>query len=158
MGLGVRSGRSYTVNNQLTCGWLMARADEVYEPGFGPGDPAILVTGNDFSGVHGPLLRSGRARVFDYAPTPEETADVLAPAFEAHVDGPPSALVEAFPEATVAELLEAVSRLRDGWLESAGIGTYLPATDGAVASLPEPPRIALGEIAAFITARRGSGR
>ena len=116
MGLGVHSARTYTVNTQLTCGWLMARTDEVYEPGLGPDRPAILVTGNDFSGVHGPLLRSGRARIFEYAPTAKEVADVLEPVFAKHVEGDRAAILEAFPGVTVAEVLEAVSSLRDRWI------------------------------------------
>ena len=116
LGLGVHSARTYTVNTQLACGWLMARADEVYEPGFGPDRPAILVTGNDFSGVHGPLLRSGRARIFEYSPTAEEVAGVLEPVFDRHVEGDRAAILEAFPGVTVAEVLEAVSSLRDRWV------------------------------------------
>lgn len=148
MGLGVHSARTYTVNNQLTCGWLMARADEVYEPGFGPDRPAILVTGNDFSGVHGPLLRSGRARVFGYSPTAEEVAAALEPAFAAHIEGDRAAIAEACPGATIAEVLEAVSSLRDRWVADS------PRPQGAFGPLP---KIAAEEVAgALIRLREGS--
>lgn len=116
MSIGVHRSRNYTVNTQLTTGWLMAQADRAGDPGFGAGEPAILVTGNDFSGVHGPLLRSGRARLFGYEPTPDEVASVLAPAFEAHVQGQASEIVRQHPRASVADFLEAISQLRDAWL------------------------------------------
>lgn len=120
MGLSVHAGRNYTVNTQLTSGWLMARADRVQEPGFGPDEPAVFVTGNDFSAVHRPLLRAGRARLFEYRPTPEETEAAIAEAFAAHVEGGAEGLAREFPSATVADFLEAVSQLRDLWLECQG--------------------------------------
>lgn len=129
MSLGVHAGRSYTVNTQLATGWLMARADEVYEPGFGPGEPAILVTGNDLSTLHGPLLRSGRARPFRYEPSPEETAAVLAPILRTHTGDEGAGLLREFPKLTVADVLEALSTLRDRSLER-------PHRAGGVPTLP----------------------
>lgn len=146
MSLGVLSDRSYTVNTQLTTGWLMAKADRVYEPSFSVSDPAIIVTGNDFSGVHRPLLRNGRARLFEYTPTPEESCAVLLPIFERHVDGSPEELVRRFPRACIADFLEAISALRDRWIEGLISSGIDPRTCG-----DEAPRISVDEAAAALT-------
>ncbi len=68
---------TYTVNNQLTTGWLMAMADENYGSAFDEASPAIFVTGNDLSTIHTPLLRPGRADHFKYEPSFEELRPIV---------------------------------------------------------------------------------
>lgn len=113
LSVGTLANRSYTVNTQLVVGWLMAVADDTYGT-LARHSPAIVVTGNDFSAVHGPLLRTGRARVFNYDPTTEEKDEILQPIFAHHLSSVPNGLVSEFQDLSVSDFVEALARLRDG--------------------------------------------
>jgi hypothetical protein len=75
---GKRENNFYTVNSQLLAGFLMNLADDV---SLCKMDTVrripIIVTGNDMSVVHGPLLRPGRVDVFTWQPTEQERAVMI---------------------------------------------------------------------------------
>lgn len=102
-----------TINTQLTTGWLMSLADRISDPTFSSSFPAIFVTGNNLGLVHQPLLRSGRARLFEYEPTGEETAAVLNPILMSLGLDNISKDLCRYSNMTLADILEAVSRSVD---------------------------------------------
>ena len=71
--------REYTVNTQLLTGFLMNLADEPTKCGdkYTYRVPLIL-TGNDFTGLHGPLVRPGRMDFFDWNPTLDQKIEIVS--------------------------------------------------------------------------------
>ena len=70
---GRRENSYYTVNSQLLSGFLMNLADDIALCKMDTTRRIpIVVTGNDMSIVHGPLLRPGRVDVFTWRPTEHE--------------------------------------------------------------------------------------
>ncbi|MEV0005810.1 AAA family ATPase [Micromonospora sp. NPDC050980] len=68
----------YTVNSQLLSGFLMNLADDVALCGMNTTRRIpLIVTGNDMSVVHGPLLRPGRVDIFTWRPTEQERAIMI---------------------------------------------------------------------------------
>lgn len=70
--------RRYTVNTQLLVGFLMNLADDPRRCG----DRAvsrvpIVFTGNNFSLLHGPLIRHGRMNFFEWSPTIDQKIEIV---------------------------------------------------------------------------------
>jgi hypothetical protein len=81
-----RNGTQYTVNSQLLTGFLMNLNDDVASCRVGTGRRLpVYLTGNDFSCLHGPLVRPGRIDFFTWEPTPEERADIVFTALTDYV-------------------------------------------------------------------------
>lgn len=68
----------YTVNTQLVVGTLMSIADHPHSVrGVRTNRVPIIVTGNDFTTLYGPLTREGRMSSFPWLPTLEEKIEVV---------------------------------------------------------------------------------
>jgi hypothetical protein len=66
-------GREYTVNTQLLTGFLMNLADAPTRlNGMTTLRIPIILTGNDFTALHGPLVRHERMTFFEWAPSETE--------------------------------------------------------------------------------------
>ena len=61
-----------TINSVLLTGYLMNLTQHSHDSQI-----PIIVTGNDFSHVYAPLLRSGRADVFVWSPSDQEKQDIV---------------------------------------------------------------------------------
>lgn len=72
----------YTVNRQVVVSQLMNLCDYPTEvSGNNTARVPIIVTGNNPSSMHGPLMRRGRVRVVAYEPTQEQRVAVVATLF-----------------------------------------------------------------------------
>lgn len=82
-GLGKWEGRvQYTINRQNVFGELMHLADYPYSvQGTRTKRIPIILTGNDFTKLYEPLTRAGRMTSFEWKPTLEEKARIIAPIF-----------------------------------------------------------------------------
>ena len=72
----------YTVNSQTLFGELMHLCD--YPRSVDRKDTEripIIITGNDFSKLYRPLVRTGRMSLFSWEPTTDELTDILQPLF-----------------------------------------------------------------------------
>ena len=68
--VSIHTDRRYTVNTQLLAGALMNLCDDPYRVGgVDTCRVPVVATGNDFTCLHAPLTRRGRARFFDWEPT-----------------------------------------------------------------------------------------
>lgn len=85
---GRASNARYTVNSQLLTGFMMNLADDVQmcDVGTSRRFPIVLTT-NDLSTLHGPLIRPGRMRVFTWEPTPGERVEMIFSALQGRVSG-----------------------------------------------------------------------
>lgn len=104
----------YTVNRQNIFGELMHLADfpNVVEDRRVQRVPIIL-TGNDFSKLYGPLIRPGRMRSFSWIPDRLEKADVLRGVFSEMDEEQRLQLVGHFPDQPVAFFSHVRSQLID---------------------------------------------
>ncbi|KAB2813203.1 AAA family ATPase [Pimelobacter simplex] len=104
----------YTVNRQTVVGELMHLCDfpEVVAGRPSPRVP-IIVTGNDFSRLYGPLIRSGRFRRMTWRPNFEEKRDIVAGFYPSSVAGAAGDLVALFPERPVAFFADVLSAALD---------------------------------------------
>ena len=80
--IAVQSDRRYGVNTQLVSGTLMHIADDPNNVG----DRStmripIILTGNNFQTLYGPLIRRGRMRFFDWVPSIETKIHVVKTIF-----------------------------------------------------------------------------
>lgn len=83
-----RDGIRYTVNSQLLTGFLMNLADDVSMCQVNTSRRIpIFLTGNDFSSLHGPLVRPGRMDFFTWVPNEGERAHILLSALDPFVSG-----------------------------------------------------------------------
>ena len=81
-----RDGIRYTVNSQLLTGFLMNLADDVSMCQVNTSQRIpIFLTGNDFSSLHGPLIRPGRMDFFTWVPNQDERAQILHGALDPFV-------------------------------------------------------------------------
>jgi ATP-dependent 26S proteasome regulatory subunit len=82
-GLGKWEGRvQYTINRQNVFGELMHLADYPHSvQGTRTQRIPIILTGNDFTKLYEPLTRAGRMTSFEWKPTLEEKARIIAPIF-----------------------------------------------------------------------------
>ncbi|MER7332922.1 MULTISPECIES: AAA family ATPase [unclassified Micromonospora] len=68
----------YTVNSQLLVGFLMNMADDLGMCQLSTTERyPVFLTGNDFSMMHGPLMRPGRMNIFTWEPNADERARVI---------------------------------------------------------------------------------
>jgi SpoVK/Ycf46/Vps4 family AAA+-type ATPase len=75
----MKSNVQTTINTWLVVGDLMHLADFPLEvDGRMCYRIPIIITGNNFSALHGPLLRPGRTKLFEWVPTDNEKIDVLS--------------------------------------------------------------------------------
>ncbi|MFV3130534.1 AAA family ATPase [Niveispirillum sp. KHB5.9] len=72
---GLSNGVDGTVNSQLFSNYLMHICDSRPSK---HGRVPIIVTGNDFSRLYGPLTRNGRMEMFEWAPTKQEKFAIWA--------------------------------------------------------------------------------
>jgi ATPase family associated with various cellular activities (AAA) len=78
--------RRYTVNTQLLNGTLMSLCDDPYH--IGEQDTyriPMIVTGNDFTSLHEPLTRHGRAQFYDWKPDITVKTEIVRHMFEGYV-------------------------------------------------------------------------
>jgi hypothetical protein len=81
-------GRTYTANTQLITGALMNLADNPRQLGMeATVRVPIIVTGNNFEGLHTPLMRHGRMDFFEWKPTAEERLEIVSKMFEYLLEG-----------------------------------------------------------------------
>lgn len=80
---GLGEGGYFTMNQQTIFGQLMHLVDY---PNSVEGKETlrvpIIITGNDFSKLYGPLVRAGRMTAFQWIPTPEERAEIVCSIFK----------------------------------------------------------------------------
>lgn len=71
--------RETTVNTQLLTGFLMNLADNPRQcAGSETSRIPIIMTGNNFTALHGPLMREGRMDLYDWEPSVDEKVDVIS--------------------------------------------------------------------------------
>lgn len=93
----------YTVNRQNIFGELMHLADFPNDvDGRKVQRVPIILTGNDFTKLYGPLIRPGRLRAFPWLPTTGERAEVLQRLFSELSADECAKLVAEFPGMPVA--------------------------------------------------------
>ena len=123
-----------TVNTQILQGTLMALCDDPTVISVGqewaatrpmPRVP-IFITANDLSCLYAPLVREGRMDKFFYAPTREESIDLLVRLFEPHLDVIQAGmLLSTFPGQQLDFFAAAKNRLCDdavrAWIRETGI-------------------------------------
>jgi len=104
----------YTVNRQTVVGELMHLCDfpETVEGRPSPRVP-IIVTGNDFSRLHGPLTRPGRLRRMTWRPTVEERREIVAGFYPAGAADAARDLVLLHPERPVVFFADVLSAALD---------------------------------------------
>jgi SpoVK/Ycf46/Vps4 family AAA+-type ATPase len=104
----------YTVNRQNIFGELMHLADYPHqvEGKVVPRVPIIL-TGNDFSKLYGPVVRPGRMRSFPWKPSPEERLGVLTRILPALAERELRELLREFPDQPVAFFAHVLTQLTD---------------------------------------------
>jgi SpoVK/Ycf46/Vps4 family AAA+-type ATPase len=112
LSLGRNEATQYTVNTQLTTGWLMSLADEVYAPAFTENAPAIIITGNNLASVYSPLLRQGRAKHYLYQPSKQDIKEILVP-IVSELLGYCVALTDLPDDLSIADILNQVTELID---------------------------------------------
>jgi SpoVK/Ycf46/Vps4 family AAA+-type ATPase len=115
----------YTVNRQNVFGELMHLTDfpETVERQPLPRVP-IVVTGNDFTKLYGPLLRLGRMHLFTWTPTDQEKLAVVERLYPELTRADCAALLKDFPGQPVTFYAQLRDRLHDdllwSYLEQAG--------------------------------------
>jgi hypothetical protein len=76
--VSTKSDRKYTANSQLLSGAMMHLCDNPHHVnGKRTYRIPIIVTGNDFTSLHKPLVRRGRAVFCDWSPTLEEKVAIV---------------------------------------------------------------------------------
>jgi hypothetical protein len=108
----------YTVNRQQVIGELMHMADypHVIENKKTNRVP-IIVTGNDFTKLYGPLVRAGRMKLFSWIPTQEEKVHITSHIFPELNVQEHALLVQEFSEEPIAFYSTLRSTLIDDKLE-----------------------------------------
>lgn len=93
----------YTVNTQIVIATLMHLADhpENVDGKEVPRIPIIL-TGNDFTKIYGPISRPGRMRSFMWEPATDEKCEMLAPVFSLLDQYELETLIRAFPDKPIS--------------------------------------------------------
>jgi len=76
----------------------------------------IIVTGNDFTKLYGPLARSGRMKLFEWCPSPEERAQIVAQIFRDLSEAECNSLVREFPVQPIAFFSDLKASLFDDLL------------------------------------------
>ncbi|MFG1966323.1 AAA family ATPase [Nonomuraea sp. NPDC049028] len=114
----------YTVNRQNIFGELMHLADfPQHVDGQRVKRVPIIITGNDFTKLYGPLIRPGRMRPFPWAPTRIEKSEVVASMFP-ELRGDCAQLLDEFPDMPIAFFSAIRNDLADDllWEHIAAIG------------------------------------
>lgn len=128
---GVDALRSGTVNGKLLSGLLMNLADNPWqiEKRYTGQDGmersrnvdvepvAIILTLNNASELHKPLVRDGRIRAFHWEPTQDELAEMLAPVVPSLDAAEVEELVGSFPGQSIAFFAQIPEMLADELLE-----------------------------------------
>ena len=93
----------YTVNTQNLVTELMHLADYPTQvEGQSTRRVPIILTGNDFTRLYGPLRRPGRMRIFTWQMDPYERAQAVASIFPAMSQNEAEQLVKQFPDQPIA--------------------------------------------------------
>ena len=93
--VATHSDRRYTVNTQLLSGMLMYLCDDPYHIGEQEtGRIPIVVTGNDFTTLHEPLTRHGRAQFYDWRPDPGIKTEIVRHMFTGYIDNEQLVLID----------------------------------------------------------------
>lgn len=103
----------YTVNTQNVITELMHLADypTVVEGRPTPRVP-IIITGNDFTRLYGPLCRPGRMELFEWTPTPYERTAVVATIFPELAEADIAFLLKGNPDRPISFWSSVRSRLQ----------------------------------------------
>jgi hypothetical protein len=113
----ILKNREYTVNSQLLIGFLMNLCDNpTFCGGRSTNRTPIVITGNDFTSLHAPLIRHGRANIFSWAPTAEHKTQVFRSIFNRLLQGWSDAEISAFIEEFKSETAGFFSMLLDDCL------------------------------------------
>jgi ATP-dependent 26S proteasome regulatory subunit len=149
-------GTRYTVNSQLLNGFLMTLADEPPRLTLPSGHRVpIILTGNDFTTLHGPLMRPGRMDIFTWEPTKEELITTLVSAFAAsNVDvdrRDVDRLVTRYPELTIAHYSAAVARAAADAAYSYASGQNATVLDDVAAFVHRSRSVRFAEVERAIT-------
>lgn len=138
----------YTVNTQLVNGTLMNIADtptNVQLPGSYDSSPTqripIIVTGNDFSTLYGPLVRDGRMEKYYWEPTKDDRIGIVSGIFvEDQVDvNDVVKLIETFPTQSIDFYGALRSRLYDEQVAQFIQSIGFEAISDRVINSTEPP-------------------
>jgi len=82
----VHTERRYTVNTQLLNGALMYLCDDPYHIGEHPTQRIpIVATGNDFTTLHEPLTRHGRAQFYNWNPNLDVKIEIVRKMFDGFI-------------------------------------------------------------------------
>ena len=138
----------YTVNTQLVNGTLMNIADtptNVQLPGSYDSSPTqripIIVTGNDFSTLYGPLVRDGRMEKYYWEPTRDDRIGIVSGIFaEDRVnDADVVKLIDTFPTQSIDFYGALRSRLYDEQVAQFIQSIGFEAISARVINSTEPP-------------------
>jgi len=82
----VHTERRYTVNTQLLNGALLYLCDDPYHVGEQPTQRIpVVATGNDFTTLHEPLTRHGRAQFYDWKPNLAVKVEIVRKMFDGFI-------------------------------------------------------------------------
>ncbi|MDF2045634.1 MULTISPECIES: AAA family ATPase [Microbacterium] len=100
----------YTMNRQMVNNALMNLSDSpTIVEGFDTRRVPIILTGNDFSLLHAPVMRTGRSDLFRWEPTVAERTFVVADILPAGLEGLAEVLVTNHPTQPVSFFADAVA-------------------------------------------------
>ena len=107
-------GRRYTVNTQLLSGFIMNLADDPTKCGNRRTNRIpIIVTGNDFTSLHSPLIRHGRVNFFDWEPSLEQKKRIVSAIFGPMLLPSRNHSLDSLVEAYANEPISFFASLRD---------------------------------------------
>lgn len=112
--------RRYTVNTQLLTGFLMNLADDPRRCG----DRAtsrvpIVVTGNNFRALHGPLIRHGRMNFFEWSPSFDQKVEIVKYIFSGVLPRDDAAKISKLVQKFDNQPISFFSALKDDLIDAA---------------------------------------
>ena len=115
----MHSNRVYSVNSQLVSGALMHLCDDPYNVG----DRVtmrvpIVMTGNNFASLYGPLTRYGRMRFFDWVPTLDMKQAIVHGIFEELIPANEARFLDEFAAQYAYEPTAFFAELKNDILDS----------------------------------------
>jgi ATPase family associated with various cellular activities (AAA) len=155
---GQFSTSRYTVNSQLLVAFLMNLHDNTVSCGVGTDQRfPVFLTGNNFTGVHKPLMRHGRMNIFTWKLEPEERCQIVFGLLDEHVasvsEEEARRIEKMFPGVPISFFSAAIN-------DCFGVKVYHYATRSPVISskglqdfVAQAPRLTLEEVEAALTQR-----
>lgn len=112
--------RKYTVNTQLLNGFLMNLADDPTRCGQKQTHRIpIMLTGNNFLNLHGPLTRHGRMNFYEWKPSLEDKISIVASIFDSVLSSNQDGNLEQFVNAYASEPISFFVTLKDDMVSEA---------------------------------------